>query len=745
MKTNSNVRASRVFNLLFVIILGLVALYKGYFGFYLVAGICIALYRNRNSEDSKIRTAKAVREISAGFAHGKKNRKVTRNSVLFYEEETKATIDTWTLPLYLVYVGEHKSNLPHLVDPSLRIGTANADLKASMGYWPSYQDITENDRSTYLSWLAGGRNDPRADIGLVFLYFYGLEARALDERKDHWKILVELTRLYKIYSGHGSFSRYCRDLMIWLIHENQSWTTRELLAQFNFLILSQAITIRHFQPVFMRIFGDLADAELLCVVSSIHLNLTLPKGSSQFQDASKKMYLERLAKYSFNKLELEKKPSIIVKYSSASSLRYSVTAKGPYYKPSDKLLSDLTIAWDDVKKEISSFNKLAKAGSIFADLVDPQKSTIESNSSLKALKNFLVFDEHKKVTMAEVIKCIGKTPEDVTNTNATILMETVKKFGIAIEPDPDVSGKGFKESDSIIFFRGEPITSDLSKWIAVINLFDLAISIALADGEADKATINHIVNYISTHFKLSKEDEKRLKKRAIVLEDSKLVSSTIAKRIAATASVAQANVIAKFLFSVVALDGKLKPNESKALQRVFSIFELPAERFDKLVSDYTSGTKEELVVLKEASTSKGKKGVKINQPKPNAKELELDPTAVNNAFAEAEEVAKIMASVFADDESEVISINEREQAIHPSTTISLSEVERNVLETVLTQKVWLISEVETHCKKAGLMYGAFLIKINEYYEFTKEMTLLEEDGEELLVLLQTTNAGEEIA
>jgi len=89
---------------------------------------------------------------------------------------------------------------------------------------PSYSEITPRARRAYLSWLAGGRRDPEADIGYVFLFFYGLERRAIvddlkDEQaqRDRPAIAQELRRLLVIYGEKSfSFKRYASELLSWL-------------------------------------------------------------------------------------------------------------------------------------------------------------------------------------------------------------------------------------------------------------------------------------------------------------------------------------------------------------------------------------------------------------------------------------------------------------------------------------------------------------------------------------------------
>ena len=84
-----------------------------------------------------------------------------------------------------------------------------------MGYWPSYSSIVPQCRTVYLEWLAAGKNDPGAYIGYVFLYFYGLERRALADarsspaaRAEIPAIIRETERLLAIYSGDASFNFY---------------------------------------------------------------------------------------------------------------------------------------------------------------------------------------------------------------------------------------------------------------------------------------------------------------------------------------------------------------------------------------------------------------------------------------------------------------------------------------------------------------------------------------------------------
>ena len=129
----------------------------------------------------------------------------------------------------MIYVGRDLKSLsgitePCLINPTLSIAAQGSVHEREFGYWPSFSEISPRARRAYLNWLADGRRDPEADIGYVFLFFYGLERRAIAEGlKDEqaqrdWPLLAqEVRRLLEIYGERSfSFKRYACELLSWL-------------------------------------------------------------------------------------------------------------------------------------------------------------------------------------------------------------------------------------------------------------------------------------------------------------------------------------------------------------------------------------------------------------------------------------------------------------------------------------------------------------------------------------------------
>lgn len=99
-----------------------------------------------------------------------------------------------------------------LIDPTLPVARAGAGSTDGMTYWSRYDAISPANRRAYLEWLASGRCDPSADIGLVFLFFYGLEFRLFKEVviSDGPRLIAEVERLLDLYGSRHSFQGYAR-------------------------------------------------------------------------------------------------------------------------------------------------------------------------------------------------------------------------------------------------------------------------------------------------------------------------------------------------------------------------------------------------------------------------------------------------------------------------------------------------------------------------------------------------------
>ena len=138
-----------------------------------------------------------------------------------------ATVQGYQIPVGMIYVGESLpdasgyENDACLINPKLPVKPGEPwEAGEEMGYWPKYGQIPEKCRGSYLKWLSTGRSEPEANIGYVFLFFYGIERRlfvdgpeGLVSEFERTTLLDEVRRLLKIYGKNRSFRGYASNLL----------------------------------------------------------------------------------------------------------------------------------------------------------------------------------------------------------------------------------------------------------------------------------------------------------------------------------------------------------------------------------------------------------------------------------------------------------------------------------------------------------------------------------------------------
>lgn len=117
-----------------------------------------------------------------------------------------------------------------LINPDLKVDNPNNDFHIRrLNYWPSYSEASPDARASYLNWLSEGKKDPAADIGYVFLYFYGLERRLLYDN-SHGSVpnseindlVTEVKRLISVYGDNNSFNGYANSLLAYIMADQFS-------------------------------------------------------------------------------------------------------------------------------------------------------------------------------------------------------------------------------------------------------------------------------------------------------------------------------------------------------------------------------------------------------------------------------------------------------------------------------------------------------------------------------------------
>jgi hypothetical protein len=129
----------------------------------------------------------------------------------------------------MVYVGTGLHSVdsewsiePSLIDPKQRVARSiSNDVNREIPhYWQTYDSVDPVTRRAYLEWLAAGRRDSNAAMPLVWMFFYGLERRLLDDLKGAWHtdpevnlLDREIRELASTYERDSSFHGHATRLL----------------------------------------------------------------------------------------------------------------------------------------------------------------------------------------------------------------------------------------------------------------------------------------------------------------------------------------------------------------------------------------------------------------------------------------------------------------------------------------------------------------------------------------------------
>lgn len=710
-----------------VIIGGLVKYWEFVVAASALAIIGYGLYRLAKAQDKKYSrkdssSDEGLYEIHTGVSRMKNDAKFIGNSqnvVIFGKQ----------VPIHLAYVESAKaSQHPHVICLNASFGTPDNGFNTSMGYWPSFSKIDKNDRATYIHWLQQGRRVPHADIGVVFLYFYGLEFRILADdanESDRAQIFSELQSLMQVYgSRSGSFANYCSGFMTTVMLNQKEWSSQALDIFINYL-LENPEKIRLFEDAVSGIASKIDKTQAFPLLFLSMKNPNLPVSLKGVRTKLIKSFFSRITNAHVPE-KCFKSRKIKHEYRSASALHMSSSMSVDGVQLTAMAEKQAQTIWDSCLSDYKNFEKLKKVSgdvpaSLAPDFVRSQQSQTGETGSL------FDFEEHKIVEVYEVLRYFDfAITSPVTAVQGKVLASALERIGISIEPDARITGKGLKFTDKIILVKRELGVVEPERWNSAIPLFDLAMAVAAAEDGIIEKEVNHAIEFVSRLSKLTSVESERLAWRAKLLAQAKLSASTIARKIGVTLTTQQKEKVANFLFSVAAIDGRVGPDEVFLLRKSFKDLKLDDSMLDRLTNGGILSESIDLVQLGEAKAQIRGTAIPPKPSKQKSKNIVLNEQALEAAFKEAHEVSAILAEVFVEEES-------LEKDSENAQGLKLSDLEAAILKELLIKDCWLLSDIEALCFRHKIMYGAFLTSVNDFFENCHGSAVLEEDGDSVLI------------
>ncbi len=640
-----------------------------------------------------------------------------------------------------VYAADHKPGAsgkwsdPSLINTRLPVDDHPPGTTGDIGYWPSYSGLSPANRAGYLQWLADGRKTPAVDTGHLFIFFYGLEKRAIDEliARGTWTeeldlIRDEVLRLRELYPDSGSFQGYTGSFLGLLACSKAMLTESRVELQ-------SPLARRWDVPLEVKLgLGQFAAAGepvpaqwALQWAYNIPLN-NLRTPAIRCREEFESLFLSRYSKKHGDGIVVApSKTPLRIEYQAASlaisSRPFRLHTELPdvtvLKRPTDKLraiVEECTNALDKYSRALG--RKSAASLTEYLPALLPKEVLDETSSAVVArvrewLNELLAEDALREAAASDLVSELeGVSPEELTRKKWELASLLLGKLGFGVEPDPAYGGKVPDLASTICIFRQEwkPESKLSPEFRACAASLPFAVTVSSTDG-VDAAELDVISRRFSG---LSAAERNRLEARLRILLGSPPAARSLRSAVSGL-SETQRQEIAKYLLLVAAADGRITQEEVKALQKTYSVLELPPESVHSEIHELMAG----------GSGASGKEPVTVRQARETSPSYELPPQtateggvivldeeSIRRKREESESVVTLLEEVFYEEEpqAQLETVDEDEE--DQGDEIFDDAHRRLVLELLRYGQIPVERWAEM-CREVNLLPDAAIEAINE--------------------------------
>jgi uncharacterized tellurite resistance protein B-like protein len=652
----------------------------------------------------------------------------------------------------MLYVGSTLMALdgslePAQIDPALDVDPAAAspDVR-SFGCSPRYHEISPTARRAYLTWLMDGRRDPNADIGYVFLFFYGLERRVLVDaavdaaaRAEMPAIKLEIERLRGIYDDN-SFLRHSSDLLDFL----------EAASMDAGMQLSAAPPDTSNRGMSLRLKVGLGQ----CAVNGT----PVPSDwALAWARSEPNMRISRVALRCARQFDAQFKQIYRERHGEGLNLAVNRTRLKIFYRPASGglprsftanfgLLPDVTTAVTPLKMLQEVVDEAALGLDAYARFIGRHADrvlSLEANLLLpkalwpKTVKKAVrgldqrIRDGMVVIKLGELLDAFGGTAK-LTRETLKHLVELLQGQDVGVEPDVLAGARTPKPQDSVVLFRLATAQAEQPKaqegvtesrgYDATAVMLDLAITLANADGKISGRELQFLNAQVDAWSHVGAAAQRRLRARLRLGSVYPPTLSSLKSRIEPLPVAARA-ALGKLLSALALADGELRPATVKHLERLYDLLGIEASALYGQLHRATAAA-DHVEAPPRAKSPGGSR---------------LDAARVAALQAESERVTALLSKVFEEQEQLSSAAESQAPAVVPAENVEPEVTDREprllgldpehsaFLRVLMTRPSWSRAEVGDIAADMELMLDGALERVNEAALDTFEQRIAEGD------------------
>lgn len=656
----------------------------------------------------------------------------SKPKLTFHSKNDSVEIFGYTITNSLFYTCTSKSDMPFAIDTK-STPTFGYTPSEGLNYWPNYNQINKTQQGFYIKWLSDGKPFVE-ELGYAYIYYYGLEYRALVEKQDLKDVLFEVIDLVNKFKR----LRYGYDLIAYLILSinNFSFDEIDLILKF-FKENEQSYA---YNPAYNTILKNLTPAGQYKIKFSPYQILN----NNEYNNLSDRK--NELLSYYFDKVteNLEETELYTIK-----SQTYTYYMAMGYYTTNNLVIYDAIVPstkvkrlWNqarktiknDIKQSVKKFDSSADSLTEIEKLAYlPQKL----RNNINYLFNNFDFGEKTITNIETIANILGfKIQDKTTLRQSSLIIDACEALGYEIEPNANIDKKPYKK-DSIVLIYKNQYPKKLSPIdYQTVSLFtDIGYQIALEDNELLPIEISYIENYIKKEFNLSPSDRYRLQMRGELLVHTKEINtSETIKKLIKILDDSGKETIAKYIISVAIADGIVKDSELKILQKIFKQLDFSEDYLNSTLSDLINSADD--VVIVEKGTSTKKKGSKIpaNIELDDKLELKLDTEKLEKIKINTSEIHNVLQEIFAEEQDEILKSEPIEvDNSEDNDKIEIENGLQNIVNIIIEKENWTRNELLNVIQNKGMMLSSAIDEINEWSNEEFGDFLVEEDEDVYLV------------
>ncbi len=636
----------------------------------------------------------------------------------------------------------------HAIDIACAIDRHAHYAEKFTSYWPMYREISPQARGAYIRWLADGRSAPEADIGYVFLYFYGLERRLLIDivnnpvyRNEVPLLQAELRRLHAIYgNSSSSFERYCSALL--------DFTEAFDVGTQRYTQAVPESTLRYAVSSHVRI--ALGQAARDGVPIPDHLALAW---AEQAPDINRRTAVTRCAAQ-FKLLFIAQYRQLygsglkINPNKTKLCLSYHAGAFGIGGEIKWKTdLPDLSVLTAPLKKLQEIVDACDLALTPFSRYINKNADASERGLFLlplaiwpaakqEAWQQLVVgVQQAMQVSSMQALATQLGHQAELSKDMMAALAANLKKENIQFEPDIFASAKTPKLDDKFTLFAKHGTSFDdvaTPAYHAALVTLELAAAVAHADGEFSADELQLLQTHIASWQHLHAAQRQRLHARLLLLREKPITLASLKKKIEPLDASAR-ETIANFAATMVHADGDVSPDEVKLLEKIFTLLGLERSQvYSRIHASSARAAFSPAVPQSPAATS--------------APSFALDHQKIAALEQESAKVSALLANIFNDEAAPVVDLGspvaesavlvaddvleepaEESVAIAQTNLLGLDQSHSHFLRILISRKEWQRAELTDLAQDLDMMLDGALEHINDAAFDAFDLALTEGD------------------